>query len=314
MTARYAVALMTLVLLASTTARADFVHGLPQIGPGGHFYEIATVSEGGCRHIAAQDVLNWADAQSFNGWPGHLLTVESQAEHDGIAMRGILGAFGGNRGPYTWMVGPNAGTPVVFYGGYADGLSGGTDPPQCAPFSRLLGGNKSYWAHEEQGAFTSFPGSDCGSACYMHLGDGFFVEYEPASTVRIDPSVGGQTIYVGLSSKIIWVPTALVGNITSTSIEVSRTGPGGPWQQIAQLSGPFSVTGAGTAVPSQAGAVQSSFDWTVTGPATQDAYFRVTVTDAGGNIGRAVSFPAITIDVSTPVTHRSWGAVKTIYR
>jgi hypothetical protein len=154
-----------------------FIRGTPDCRTG-HCYEIVVPDRNGCEFFTAQEIIDFAAAQTFQGWPGHLLTIETEEEWNNfrggaIPWRGILGAGGPTGGPYLWVTGPAAGTPVVLFGALHT-----RHPDACAAvFPRLGFSFGPYSEEKESGYIDPFPGANCG--CDFAIGDGFVIEYEP---------------------------------------------------------------------------------------------------------------------------------------
>jgi len=93
-----------------------------------------------------------------------------------------------------------------------------------------------------------------------------FVENEAPKVTVVSPN-GGETFMVEFPYALQWNATDNVG-VTSVDLELSRTGPAGPFEVIA----------AGLSN-------DGSHEWFATGPETIDAYLRVVARDAVGNSG-----------------------------
>ena len=117
-------------------------------GPQGHCYRRVGIAT--CTQYSWETVSNYALGSSYQGWPGHLLTVESSAEWQaGFGSNDCyIGALGPSNGPYSWAVGPSAGTPVTYFGTFVAGSGG------CAPFSALETNNTVYYAASPTNAGT----------------------------------------------------------------------------------------------------------------------------------------------------------------
>ncbi|HKQ58855.1 MAG TPA: T9SS type A sorting domain-containing protein, partial [Candidatus Eisenbacteria bacterium] len=104
-----------------------------------------------------------------------------------------------------------------------------------------------------------------------------FIETVPPVVTVIDPN-GGETLLIGNVYPLDWTATDNVG-VTCVDLYLSRTGPTGPWETIA------------TCIPNS-----SPYNWTVTGPPTTQAIFRVVAYDAAGNNGEDKSDEVFTIE------------------
>lgn len=102
-------------------------------------------------------------------------------------------------------------------------------------------------------------------------------------TVSVDSANGGENWAVGSSQTIKWTAADNVG-VTSIDLLLSRTGPGGPFETIA-----LGVPNTG------------SFAWSVTGPATTNAFLKVVATDAETNSASDLSNAAFSIVDQTGV-------------
>jgi subtilisin family serine protease len=105
----------------------------------------------------------------------------------------------------------------------------------------------------------------------LHLGD----ILSPSATVLAEN--GGEVAYVGTTVPLTWSASDNVG-VTSVDLNLSRSGPGGPWESIAS-----GVANSG------------SYNWLVTDPPTNTAYLQVVAHDAAGNTGSDLSDNAWTI-------------------
>jgi len=99
----------------------------------------------------------------------------------------------------------------------------------------------------------------------LHLGD----LVNP--TIAVTSANGGENWFIGSSQSITWTASDNVG-VTSVDIYLSRSGVGGPFETIA-LGQPNS----------------GSYPWTVTGPATSNAYIKIVAHDAANNTGTDLS-------------------------
>jgi subtilisin family serine protease len=105
----------------------------------------------------------------------------------------------------------------------------------------------------------------------------------------VDPAIavlspnGGEVVQVSQNVNLTWNASDALGGVTAVDLELSRTGPGGPWETIA--------TGE---------ANDGTYDWLVTGPPTTLAILRATASDAAGNTGSDVSDQTWTIEMAVP--------------
>ncbi|MFH1142961.1 MAG: LamG-like jellyroll fold domain-containing protein [Candidatus Eisenbacteria bacterium] len=88
---------------------------------------------------------------------------------------------------------------------------------------------------------------------------------------------GGETLTIDAEVTLQWTANDNVG-VTTVDLHLSRSGAGGPFEVI--------VSGIGNS---------GSHDWTVSGPATADAFLKVVAHDAAGNDGEDLSDAAFTI-------------------
>jgi subtilisin family serine protease len=93
---------------------------------------------------------------------------------------------------------------------------------------------------------------------------------DPLCTV-VSPN-GGEVVFIGNTIPLQWTASDAYQGVTGVDLELSRTGVGGPYTTIA------------TNVPNT-----GSYNWNVTGPATNNAFLRVTAKDAATNAGVDVS-------------------------
>ena len=98
-----------------------------------------------------------------------------------------------------------------------------------------------------------------------------------APSVQVTGPAGGASFPIGSIATLAWNASDNVG-VTSVDLRLSRSGAGGPFDSIA----------AGIANT-------GSYDWTVTGPATTDAFLQVTAHDAAGLSASDVSDSAFII-------------------
>ncbi|HEX7880795.1 MAG TPA: hypothetical protein VF720_15385, partial [Candidatus Eisenbacteria bacterium] len=91
-----------------------------------------------------------------------------------------------------------------------------------------------------------------------------FCDIQCPSVAVVAPN-GGETLIIGASYPIQWTATDNV-SVTCVDILVSYTGLGGPWTSIA------------TCIPNS-----SPYNWTVVGPASNNAAIKVVAHDAAGN-------------------------------
>jgi hypothetical protein len=98
-----------------------------------------------------------------------------------------------------------------------------------------------------------------------------------APTAAVTAPNGAEQTYVGGHMNLTWTATDNLA-VTTVDLDVSRAGAGGPFESIAA-----GIANTGT------------FDWLVSGPATQDAFVRVTAHDAATNSGQDLSDAAFEI-------------------
>ncbi|HET7225088.1 MAG TPA: hypothetical protein VFK69_05170 [Candidatus Eisenbacteria bacterium] len=91
-----------------------------------------------------------------------------------------------------------------------------------------------------------------------------FADTTPPLVAETAPS-GGDALPVGANASLTWTASDNVG-VTAVDLLLSRTGPGGPFDSLA------------VAIPNS-----GSFSWTVTGPATTNAFLEVIAHDAAGS-------------------------------
>jgi len=102
----------------------------------------------------------------------------------------------------------------------------------------------------------------------------------------IDPVVhvvspnGGERPATGATLRIVWTATDSLGSVAGVDLQLSRTGPGGPFENVA-----LGIPNSGT------------YDWMVTGPATNPnaAYIRVLAHDTNSNVAGDLSDAGFTI-------------------
>lgn len=138
---------------------------------------------------------------------------------------------------------------------------------------------------------------------YVTVDDGHGVVRGPTWTFRTaegEPPVahlnwpnGGEMLVPDVQALIAWDASDNVG-VTSVDLFLSRSGPGGPFEEIA------------TGLPNT-----GTYAWMTSGPATTDAYVEVVARDDAGNSGADLSDAAFTIAATTevPVSGRVAGLV-----
>ncbi len=100
----------------------------------------------------------------------------------------------------------------------------------------------------------------------------------------IDPTVqvvypnGSESQLEGQVMSLAWTASDSLGSVASVDLQLSRTGPGGPFEDIA-----LGIPNSGT------------YDWTVTAPTTSAAYLRVVAHDTDANVGSDLSDAAFNI-------------------
>jgi len=104
----------------------------------------------------------------------------------------------------------------------------------------------------------------------------------------IDPTVevlapnGGEVHPLGTDVNLVWNATDALGGVTAVDLELSRTGPAGPWESIA------------TGIPNT-----GTYAWLASGPATSQAILRARASDAAGNTGLDASDQTWTLESAT---------------
>jgi subtilisin family serine protease len=106
---------------------------------------------------------------------------------------------------------------------------------------------------------------------------------DPAVTV-VAPN-GGEVHTLGSIINLDWNATDALGGVTAVDLELSRTGPAGPWETIA------------TGIPNT-----GSYAWTSTGVPTVLAILRARASDAAGNTGQDDSDQTWTLEAAVPST------------
>src|SRR5262249_29166381 len=94
-----------------------------------------------------------------------------------------------------------------------------------------------------------------------------FLDVQPPTATVTAPN-GAEQTYIGAHMNLTWT-AADNAAVTTVDLDLSRAGAGGPFESIAA-----GIANSGT------------FDWVVTGPATADAFLRVTAHDAAANSGQ----------------------------
>ncbi len=112
-----------------------------------------------------------------------------------------------------------------------------------------------------------------------------FADTAPPAVHVLAPA-GGATFAIGDQAGLAWnaIDNAAVARV---DLYLSRTGAGGAFDSIA------------TAVPNT-----GSYDWLVTGPATEDAFLKVVARDSAGNMGADVGDSSFVIHATTGVGER----------
>lgn len=288
-------------------------------GPQNHCYRNVTVLP--CTQYDWESVSRYALGTVYNGMPGHLLTIESAAEATWNRITqndSYVGALGQSNGPYVWRVGPSAGQFVTYYQQFVPRST----PVGCAPFSALATSGHSWFAQSAISACTRA----CGN-CGCFAGERFIIEYEPdtvppqsavTSPAGSDPvpteALSGAvgTPIIGQPYLLGWSASDAFGSLSTIDLSLSRSGPSGPFETIA-----LDLPANGTFNPQpilRTGLIASmttgQYEWTVTGPATNNAVLRITVSDAAGNTTSSHSAVPFSIDAPIPVTKSSWGRIK----
>jgi len=112
-----------------------------------------------------------------------------------------------------------------------------------------------------------------------------FADTAPPAVHVLAPE-GGTSHAIGDQAELVWnaLDNAAVARV---DLYLSRTGAGGAFDSIA------------TAVPNT-----GSYDWLVTGPATEDAFFKVVARDSSGNVGADVGDSSFVIRPPAGVSER----------
>ena len=94
-----------------------------------------------------------------------------------------------------------------------------------------------------------------------------------APTAHVTSPNGGEDYLIGTSTNLTWSASDALGGVTNVDLRLSRSGPSGPFENIA------------VGIPNS-----GSYAWTVTGPPTAvNVYLKVTAHDANGNSGSDLS-------------------------
>ena len=153
-------------------------------------------------------------------------------------------------------------------------------------------------------------------------GETFIIEYEPDTvgpqSQLVMPS-RGEVFAVGTPITVAWTASDPFGFLDSIDIELSRTGPSGPFVPLAfglppgSTSAPMLTTTTGMA----SSQVTGSYTWVPCEPA-ESIMLRITVWDKAGNQGSGLSDGTFAIEgvneCPTRVTSTSWGRLKSYYR
>jgi len=127
------------------------------------------------------------------------------------------------------------------------------------------------------GAVTSYSFNNVTSA---HTIAASFVD-ATAPTVQVTGPAGGAVVIIGDNATLSWQASDNVG-VTAIDLLLSRSGSGGPFDPVA--------TGIGNT---------GSYDWTVTGPETNNAFLKAVAHDAAGLTAFDVSDTAFIISSGT---------------
>jgi predicted enzyme related to lactoylglutathione lyase len=216
-------------------------------------------------------------------------------------------ATSGSPPNWTWNAGPEAGTAVVFYATYV-GSNYGPVPQYCNPKTQV---------YYQAGAYWDVPAAMYAPDCAPSQQKGFVIEYEadtiPPSANLVSPN-GGEVLQPGTMVPIQCFHSDAFGHVASLDIQLSRSGPGGPFENIV-TNLPASVS----APQPESVLSTTTFSWCVTGPSTSNAYLRIIVRDEAGNEGNDLSDSPFTIlagesQCPTPAAPMSWGRIKGHYR
>ena len=286
-----------LFVFSRAAVAATFFPGTVDCSLGnGHCYQVVLIGGNAGAPFTWAEADAFARAQVYQGNPGHLLTLETQAEFDAAAVpkAGYLGAEGPSNGPYVWTNGVQAGAPVSYFAPFTAGPIAGSDPA-CGPFPRLCVSASGYYGGPATAKLPSpLPGCPCEQS--------FVVEYEPdvvPPRVTVLVPNGGETVRVsdGSSTGFSWLASDDIA-VAGVDLFLSRSGPDGPWETMA------------TNLPNT-----GNYTWAGNGPAAAGtAYFRVRARDEVGNTAEDESDEAFSLLPSVPALPTTWGRLKTIYR
>ena len=105
----------------------------------------------------------------------------------------------------------------------------------------------------------------------------------------IDPTMavvapnGGEVFSIDSVVHLAWNANDALGGVTAVDLELSRSGPAGPWETIA------------TGVPNT-----GTYEWLASGPSTTQALLRARAADAAGNTGQDDSDQTWTLEAMVP--------------
>ena len=298
--------LAVLLLGRANAARAQtFVwSGSAIAGGNGHFYALVTPGP----ELTCGQYKSYAAARAFaksllyNGWPGHIVTLNTEAEYidppvlDLLRLGGWTGAYGVGR-DFVLDDGPEVGQQVHFFSRPFSNLSQSGTCQGLPNFPRLAT-NGDLWRNRPD------IGIYCGDfPCTLVPGE-FAVEFEPDVTPPAINAVNfpGQAarLEVGSTFQFGWDTSDFWSGVERVRLLLSRTGSDGPFDPLA--------TGLNSV---------GSFSWVVSGPVTPDgsAVLGLEVRDFAGNQTIQKSAP-FTIALTAPVPSRrvSWGRIKSSYR
>lgn len=108
-------------------------------------------------------------------------------------------------------------------------------------------------------------------------------------TARVISPNGGEILDVGTNTTLRWTAKDSLGAVIAVDLDLSRSGPGGPFETIVH-----GVDNTGSRV------------WTVTGPITANAYLRVIARDPNANTGTDLSDATFSIAGTTGVETGEW--------
>lgn len=273
-------------------------------GGNGHYYGIVTPGP----DLPCGQYVGYSTARSFakqlkvNGWPGHMITLNSPTEFSDPPVRDLLSTAPGWVGAigiganYTHDDGPEAGQHVSFFGRLLIQPEFGSTCSGLV-FPRLVTEGEGWYGRREAGYY-------CDAIVCTRAPGNFVVEFEP----DLDPPVlnlssfptPGAAVFVGAQAQVAWTSSDVWSGVEAARVLLSRAGPDGVFDELA------------TGLPAS-----GIYAWTVSAPTTAPnmAVFAVEVRDAAGHVTLQRT-PPFTIAVSVPISSRktSWAGVKSRFR